>query len=52
LLGRLASRRRWAKSDYHDPWLLRRIRHSSRIVPDDRQLYGHLRPAAETPVSA
>ena len=52
LLGRLASRRRWAESDYHDPWLLRRIRHSSRIVPDDRQLYGHLRPAAETPVSA
>jgi hypothetical protein len=24
--------------------LLRKIRDLSRIVPDDRQLYGHLRP--------
>lgn len=42
-LGRLAARRRWAAADYHDPRLLRRIRTLASIVPDDRQLYGHLR---------
>jgi hypothetical protein len=46
-LGRIAAQRRWAAADYNDPWLLRRIRQISRIVPDDRQLYGHLRPAAD-----
>jgi radical SAM superfamily enzyme YgiQ (UPF0313 family) len=47
MLGRVAAKRRWAASDYHNPWLLRRIRQLSRIVPDDRQLYGHLRPAGD-----
>ena len=45
-LGRLAARRRWAVGHYEDPRLLRKIRSLARIVPDDRQLYGHLRPAA------
>ena len=43
LLGRVASHQRWATARYEDPRLLRTIRHLARIVPDDRQLYGHLR---------
>ena len=44
-LGRIAAGRRWATAEYSDPWLLRRIRDCARIVPEDAQLYGHLRPA-------
>ena len=44
-LGRLAAHRRWTREEYDDPRLLRTIRQLARIVPDDRQLYGHLRPA-------
>jgi radical SAM superfamily enzyme YgiQ (UPF0313 family) len=44
-LGRLAAHRRWAAARYDDPRLLRRIRQLARMAPDDRQLYGHLRPA-------
>lgn len=44
-LGRLAAHRRWATENYRDPRLLRAIRRLACIVPDDRQLYGHLRPA-------
>lgn len=50
-LGRIAATRRWAAADYHDPWLLRGIRKLSEVVPADRQLYGHLRPAGEELVS-
>lgn len=46
-LGRLLAHRRWARTDYADPALLRRIRELARIVPDDAQAYGHLRPTAE-----
>jgi radical SAM superfamily enzyme YgiQ (UPF0313 family) len=44
-LGRIAAHRRWASERYENPTLLRMIRHLARIAPDDRQLYGHLRPA-------
>jgi hypothetical protein len=46
-LGSIAARRRWARERYDDPALLRGIRRVARIVPDDAQAYGHLRPAAE-----
>jgi hypothetical protein len=50
LLGKAAAWRRWEQQDYADPWLLRRIRKLARIVPDDSQAYGHLRPSgAKTP---
>ena len=51
-LARIAAWRRWARQDYSDPWPLRRIREMARITPDDRQAYGHLRPATEGAVSA
>jgi radical SAM superfamily enzyme YgiQ (UPF0313 family) len=44
-LGKAAAWRRWARGDYADPKLLRSIRAAARIVPDDSQAYGHLRPA-------
>ena len=43
-LGRVLAQRRWARGDYSDPRLLRRVRALARIVPDDSQAYGHLRP--------
>jgi hypothetical protein len=46
-LGRIAAWRRWEQEDYANPALLRRIRRMARIRPDVRQLYGHLREAAE-----
>ena len=45
-LGRIAAHRRWALGRYDDPRMLRRIRQLARMAPDDRQLYGHLRPAS------
>ena len=45
-LGRIAAHRRWAEARYGDPRLLRAIRQLARMAPDDRQLYGHLRPAS------
>jgi hypothetical protein len=45
-LGRIAAHRRWAEARYDDPRLLRTIRQLARMAPDDRQLYGHLRPAS------
>ena len=47
LLGKIAAWRRWARADYGDPKLLRTIRKLARIVPDDTQAYGHLRPEGE-----
>lgn len=44
-LGRIAAHRRWASERYENPMLLRMIRKLARMKPDDRQLYGHLRPA-------
>jgi radical SAM superfamily enzyme YgiQ (UPF0313 family) len=48
-LGRIAAWDRWRRQDYDDPRLLRRIRRLARFVPDDRQAYGHLRPAGKDP---
>ncbi|HEX3422616.1 MAG TPA: radical SAM protein [Sphingomicrobium sp.] len=45
VLGQIAAHRRWAAARYDDPRLLRTIRKLARRAPDDRQLYGHLRPA-------
>jgi hypothetical protein len=44
LLGQAAARRRWELGNFEDPRLLRRIRKLARVVPDDTQAYGHLRP--------
>ena len=46
VLGRAASWWRWERQNYDDPRLLRQVRKLARIVPDDSQAYGHLRPAA------
>ena len=46
VLGRVAAHRRWALEQYENPRLLRVIRQLARMAPDDRQLYGHLRPAS------
>jgi anaerobic magnesium-protoporphyrin IX monomethyl ester cyclase len=42
--GRWLAHARWQQGKYANPALLRRIRRLARIVPDDNQLYGHLRP--------
>lgn len=47
-LGQVAAWDRWRRGDYADPQLLRRIRKLARITPDDRQAYGHLRPARKS----
>jgi anaerobic magnesium-protoporphyrin IX monomethyl ester cyclase len=44
ILGRLVAWQRWAREDYANPRILRRIREMARIIPDDTQAYGHLRP--------
>jgi anaerobic magnesium-protoporphyrin IX monomethyl ester cyclase len=44
-LGRLLARRRWARGEYADPGVLRSVRRWAARAPDDRQAYGHLRPA-------
>lgn len=46
-LGRLLARRRWERGEYADPRVLRALRRVGRSAPDERQLYGHLRPAAQ-----
>jgi anaerobic magnesium-protoporphyrin IX monomethyl ester cyclase len=46
VLGRAAAWWRWEQENYDDPRLLRQLRKLARIVPDDAQAYGHLRPAA------
>jgi len=48
-LGRLLARRRWAAADYSNPRALRALRRWARVPVEDRQGYGHLRPAAPTP---
>jgi radical SAM family protein/B12 binding protein len=45
-LGRALAGRRWARSEYADPRLLRAVRRWAQVTPDDRQAYGHLRPAS------
>ncbi len=46
LVGRMLARRRWAIEDYANPALLRRVNRLARRAPEDRQAYGHLRPAS------
>jgi anaerobic magnesium-protoporphyrin IX monomethyl ester cyclase len=48
MAGQLLAIRRWQSGHFADPGLLRRLRHLARRVPDDRQAYGHLRPAGST----
>ena len=43
-LGRLMSRRRWARGDFDAPSALRTVRRLAQREPDDPQAYGHLRP--------
>src|SRR5262245_19538972 len=45
MLGRMLARRRWSTGTYANPSLLRTVRRLATRVPDDRQAYGHLRPA-------
>jgi hypothetical protein len=44
-LGRILARRRWSSGNYANPSLLRTVRRLATRVPDDKQAYGHLRPA-------
>lgn len=44
-LGRLLARRRWEAGDFSDPRALRAVRRWAQAPMDDRQEYGHLRPA-------
>jgi anaerobic magnesium-protoporphyrin IX monomethyl ester cyclase len=46
LLGRVLAHSRWQRGDFSDPHLLRSIRRMARIIPDDKQAYGHLRAEA------
>jgi hypothetical protein len=46
VMGRMLASRRWALADYADPALLRKVHALARRAPEDRQAYGHLRPAA------
>ncbi|HEU4559977.1 MAG TPA: radical SAM protein [Longimicrobium sp.] len=44
-VARLLAAPRWSSGRYEDPRLLRLVRQWARIPADDRQAYGHLRPA-------
>jgi anaerobic magnesium-protoporphyrin IX monomethyl ester cyclase len=44
-VARLLAAPRWASERYEDPRLLRRVRKWARLPEEDRQAYGHLRPA-------
>ena len=45
VLGQLLAKRRWEKGEFADPRMLRAVRRWARAPLDDRQQYGHLRPA-------
>lgn len=49
-LGRLLAHGRWERAEYANPRALRFVRHLARTAPDDRQAYGHLRPAYPAPL--
>jgi hypothetical protein len=51
-VAQLLARRRWARSDYANPGLIRRVRQAAAHVPDDRQAYGHLRIGADAELAA
>lgn len=46
-VGRLLASRRWDAGRFENPRLLRAVRRLARRAPDDRQAYGHLRPASD-----
>jgi hypothetical protein len=48
-LGRLLAHGRWERGEYANPRALRFVRRLARTAPDDRQAYGHLRPAYSVP---
>ena len=50
-LGQVLARRRWQRGEYADPRILRAVRRWAQVVPEDRQAYGHLRPAAPSAVA-
>jgi hypothetical protein len=52
VVGRLLARRRWSSGNYANPRLLRTVRRLATRVPDDKQAYGHLRPAPSVPASS
>jgi radical SAM superfamily enzyme YgiQ (UPF0313 family) len=43
MAGRWLAERRWRRSEYANPQLLRLVRGWASVEPDDRQAYGHLR---------
>jgi hypothetical protein len=45
VLARVLARGRWEREDYARPRVLRTVRRWAQRVPDDKQAYGHLRPA-------
>jgi len=45
-LAQLLARRRWSRGEFSNPKALRVIRRLAQVAPDDRQAYGHLRPAS------
>ncbi len=49
ILGRLLADSHWRRGDFSNPRLLRRLRRLARIVPDDKQAYGHLRAEGMSP---
>ncbi len=46
-VAKALAKRRWDDDDYANPWLLRHVRRLAQRAPDDRQAYGHLRPAGD-----
>ena len=46
VLAKWLAKGRWEREHYHDPRMLRAVRHWARVGKEDRQQYGHLRPAA------
>jgi hypothetical protein len=46
-LARLLARRRWHRSEFANPRLLRSVHRMARIAQPDPQAYGHLRPPAK-----
>ncbi len=50
-VARALAKRRWERGDYADPQLLRNVRRLAQRALDDRQAYGHLRPAGADPAA-
>jgi radical SAM superfamily enzyme YgiQ (UPF0313 family) len=48
-VGRMLAKGRWERGDFANPRLLRNVRQLAQRAPEDRQAYGHLRPAGAEP---